>query len=122
MLPNKIFDQLMTAYGKPTPDAVRQNNVSFFSACDPKDPPELLFKHILDCQEVAIVTKVPYTMEQLLMNVVDLFTRSGIFARDMGNWERKPPNKQTYYNLRPSPCGGGDSAAAAILWWRWWQR
>jgi hypothetical protein len=48
-----------------------------------------------------IVAKVPYTTEQLLMNVVDLFTRAGIYARDMDDWERKPPIEQTYYNLRP---------------------
>jgi hypothetical protein len=53
----------MLTYGKPTPDAVHQNNVTFFSAYNPKDPPELLFKHITDCQEVAIVAKVPYTMD-----------------------------------------------------------
>ena len=73
----------------------------FFSAYNPQDPPELLFKRIADCQEVAIVAKVPYTTEQLLMNVVDLFTRAGIYARDMDDWERKPPAEQTYYNLRP---------------------
>jgi hypothetical protein len=59
MLPNKIFDQLMTTYGKPTPDAVRQNNLIFFSTYNPKDPPELLFKRLADCQEVAIVAMVP---------------------------------------------------------------
>jgi hypothetical protein len=96
MLLNKIFNQLMLTYGKPTPNAVRQNNVTFFSAYNPKDPPKLLFKHTTDCQVVAIVAKVPYTTEQLLMNIVNLFTRAGIYARDMDDWERKQPNKQTY--------------------------
>jgi hypothetical protein len=50
MLPNKIFDQLILTYGKPTPDAVHQNNAMFFSAYNPQDPPELLFKRIADCQ------------------------------------------------------------------------
>ena len=63
MLPNKIFDQLMLTYGKPTPDAVRKNNAMLFSAYNPQDPPKLLFKCIADCQEVVIVAKVPYTME-----------------------------------------------------------
>jgi hypothetical protein len=58
MLPNEIFDQLMLTYGKPTPDAVHQNNVMFFSAYNPQDPPELLFKRITDCREVGIVAKV----------------------------------------------------------------
>ncbi len=35
------------------------------------------------------------------MNVVDLFTRSGAYARDMDDWERKPTTDQTYFNLRP---------------------
>jgi hypothetical protein len=34
----------MTTYGKPTPDAVRQNNLTFFLAYNSMDPPELLFK------------------------------------------------------------------------------
>jgi hypothetical protein len=101
MLPNEIFDQLMLTYSKPTPDAVRQNKVMFFSAYNPQDLPELLFKCIADCQEVAIMAKVPYTTEQLLMNAVDLFTRAGIYAHDMDDWEHKPPNEQTCYNLHP---------------------
>ncbi len=101
MLPNKIFNQLMLTYSKPTPDAVRQNNVMFFSAYNPQDPPKLLFKRIADCQKVVIVAKVPYTTEQLLMNAVDLFTRVGIYTRDMDDWEHKPPNEQTDYNLCP---------------------
>ena len=61
MLLNEIFDQLMTTYVKPTPNAVHQNNITFFSAYNPKDPPKLLFKRVADCQEVVIVAKVPYT-------------------------------------------------------------
>ena len=101
MLPNDMFDQLMLVYGKPTPDAVCQNNLTFYSAYNPKDPPEVLFKHLSDCQEVAIVAKVPFTVDQLLMNAVDLFTRTGLYARDMVDWERKPRAEQTYFNLRP---------------------
>ena len=65
-------------YSKASPDAMRQNNLSFISTYNPQEPPELLFKHCADCQEIAIIAKVPYTMEQLLMNFVDFFTRSGI--------------------------------------------
>jgi hypothetical protein len=54
----------MTTYGKPTPDAVRQSNLMFFSAYNPKDPPKLLFKRVADCQEVTIMAKVPYTSKQ----------------------------------------------------------
>jgi hypothetical protein len=101
MLPDEIFDQLMTTYGKPTPNAVRQNNLTFLSAYNPTDPPKLLFKQVADCQEIAIVAKIPYTTEQLLMNVVNLFMRSGAYTYDMGDWERKPTANQTYFNLHP---------------------
>ena len=101
MLPNDMFEQLMLTYGKPTPDAVRQNNMTFYSAYNPKDPPEVLFKRFADCQEIAIVAKVPFTTEQLLMNAVDLLTRCGMYTRDMDDWERKPIADQTYFLLRP---------------------
>jgi hypothetical protein len=56
---------------------------------------------VADCQEIAIVANVPYTTEQLLMNVIDLFMRSGAYAGGMDNWEQKPATDQTYFNLRP---------------------
>jgi hypothetical protein len=59
IMPNKIFEQLMSTYGKPTPIAMHQNNLMFISTYNPKDPPELLFKHCADCQEVAIIAKSP---------------------------------------------------------------
>ncbi len=55
MLPNKIFEQLMTMYGKHTPKAMCQNNITFISAYNPKDPPKLLFKRCADCQEIGII-------------------------------------------------------------------
>ncbi len=91
----------MMTYDKPTPDAVHQNNLTFIATYNPKDPPKLLFKRVADCQEVAIMAKVMSTMKQLLMNIVYLFTRLGVYARDMDNWERKPLANQTYFNLRP---------------------
>ena len=35
------------------------------------------------------------------MNAVDLFTCTGLYARDMDDWEQKPLADQTYFNLRP---------------------
>jgi hypothetical protein len=78
----------------------QSNNLTLLSPYNPKDPPELLFKRYADCQEISIIAKVPYTPKQLLMNVIDLFTRAGIYTRNMDNWECKPNNKKTYVNLR----------------------
>jgi hypothetical protein len=101
MLPTEIFDQLQSIYGKPSPDAMRQNNLTFLAAYNPQEPPELLFKRCADCQEIAILAKVPYTSEQMMMNVIDLLTRSGMFVRDLEDWDRKPCTDQTWINLRP---------------------
>jgi len=69
---NDIFNQLMTTYGKPTPDAMRQNNLNFLAPYNPQEPPEILFKRCKDFEEITIIAKVPDTPEQLLMNAVDL--------------------------------------------------
>jgi hypothetical protein len=101
MLPNEIFEQLLSTYGKPTPDAMCQNNLTFITAYNPKDPPKLLFKRCADCQEITIVARVPDKAEQLLMIIVDLFMHAGIYAWDIDDWECKPDAKKTYVNLRP---------------------
>jgi hypothetical protein len=97
MLPTEIFNQLQTTYGKPMPDAIRQNNLLFLAPYNPQEPPELLFKRCTDCQEIAILAKVPYTSEQMMMNVIDLLTRSGMFVRDLEDWDRNPA--QTKHGL-----------------------
>jgi hypothetical protein len=55
MLLNDIFDQLMKMYGRLTPDAMRQNMMTFLAPYNPQDPPEILFKCCTNCQEVAII-------------------------------------------------------------------
>jgi hypothetical protein len=101
MLPNEIFEQLMSTYGEPTPNAMHQNNLAFIAAYNPKDPPKLLFRHCTGCQEITIIARIPYTAKQLLMNVVDLFMRAGIYARDINNWECRPDANKMYINLHP---------------------
>ena len=122
MLPNDMFDQLMQTYGKPTPDAVRQNNMTFYSAYNPKDPPKVLFKRFTNCLEVAIIAKVPYTIEQLPMNAVNLFTRTGFYTWDLDDWERKPiavhsskPRIKAALHPGPSLHPTADTALTIVL-------
>jgi len=95
-----IFQQMVSMYGKPTPDAMRQNNVNFLAAYNPQDPPEILFKRCTDIQEIATLAKNPYTTQQLLINVILLIARCGLYQRDLEDWERKPLVDQTWINLR----------------------
>ena len=44
MMLSDIFDQMMTTYGRHTPNAVCQNMMTFLAPYNPQDPPEILFK------------------------------------------------------------------------------
>jgi hypothetical protein len=48
----------MKIYGRPMPDAMGQNMMTFLAPYNPQDPPEILFKCCANCQEVAIIAKV----------------------------------------------------------------
>ena len=76
-----IFDQLASTYGKPTPDAMRQNNVNFLAAYNPQDPPEILFKQCTDAQEIAMLTK--NLTQQLLINAIDLLVCCGLYQHNL---------------------------------------
>ncbi len=91
----------MKTYGRPTPDAMQQNMMTFLSPYNPQDPLKILFKHCADCQEVAIIANVKYTDKQLLMNVINLLTRCGLYQRDLKDWDRKAKADKTWLNLRP---------------------
>jgi hypothetical protein len=78
-----------------------QNNLNLLAAYNSQEPPELLFKRCTDCQEIAIIAKVPYTNKQLLKNVIDLLTRCGMYTHDMEDWDRKPKADKTWIHLHP---------------------
>ena len=78
-----IFDQLASTYGKPTPDAMRQNNANFLAAYNPQDPPEILFKQCTNVQGIATLAKNPYTTQQLLIKAINLLARCGLHQRDL---------------------------------------
>jgi hypothetical protein len=77
-----IFDQIMTTYGRPMPAALLQNDTLFRSVYSPQDTPEVLFRHIKDCQEVQILRDNPYTPQQLLNNAVHLLLQCSLYTRN----------------------------------------
>ncbi len=83
------------------PDVMRQNILTFLAPYNPQEPPKLLFKQCSDCQETAIMAKVPYTSKQMMMNLINLLMRSGMFVRDLEDWDRKSSADQMWINLRP---------------------
>ena len=69
----KIFDQLTSIYGRPTPVALLKNDMLFRSVYSPQDAPEVLFRQSEDCQEVQILGNDPYTPQQLLNNAMPCY-------------------------------------------------
>jgi hypothetical protein len=98
---NNIFNQMMNTYGCPTPNAMRQNMMTFLSPYNLQDLPEILFKHCANCQEVAIIANVKYTNKQLLMNIINLLTRCGLYQRNLEDWDRRSNTDKTWINLCP---------------------
>jgi hypothetical protein len=47
------------------------------------------------------MAKNPYTGKQMMMNIIDLLTRSGMFVQDLKDWDRKLSADQTWINLHP---------------------
>jgi hypothetical protein len=70
MEPREMFDQITATYGRPTPAALLQNDMFFWSMYSPQDAPKVLIRRIEDCQEVQILGEDPYTAQQLLNNTV----------------------------------------------------
>ena len=84
-----IFEQIVSTYGRPSPSVIFKNDAAFRALYDPNSPPEILFKRIEDCQEVAILGNVAYTDAQIMANAIHLLQVSGAYTQDMVEWERK---------------------------------
>ncbi len=95
-----MFDQITATYGQPTPTALLQNDTLFQSMYSPQDAPEVLFQHIKDCQEVQILDEDPYTAQQLLNNTVRLLLQTGLYTRDVEDWDRKITSDKIWTTLK----------------------
>jgi hypothetical protein len=63
-----ILDQLSQTYGQPTPAALEINDVTFCGPYSAAKAPEVLFRRIENCAEIAILVNNPYTDQQLINN------------------------------------------------------
>jgi hypothetical protein len=95
-----ILDQLSSIYGQPTPAAMEINDTAFRGVYSPADAPEVLFRRIEDCAEIAILGRNPYTDRQLLQNAIRLLLTTGLYVRAFEEWDRLLPAAQTWVTLR----------------------
>ena len=86
-----ILSQLETTFGKPTAAITFNNNTLFTSSFSPVDTPETLFRRIEECQEIAVLGSVLYSVQQIIGNTMILFLQSGIFPhREFETWDAVP--------------------------------
>jgi hypothetical protein len=95
-----ILDQLSSIYGQPTPAAMEINDTAFRGVYSAADAPEVLFRRIEDCAEIAILGRNPYTDRQLLQNAIRLLLTTGLYVRTFEEWDRLLPAAQTWVTLR----------------------
>ena len=76
-----ILDQLSSVYGKPTAAALDANDTIFRSPYSADDAPEVLFRRIEECAEIAMLGDNPYTDRQLVVTAVHLLLTTGLYIR-----------------------------------------
>ncbi len=95
-----ILDQLSELYGHPTPAILKQNNRIFRSPNLAANPPEVLFRKIQDCAEIALLGCDPYTDCQLINNMIRLLLTTGLYLCPFEDWDHLLPQAQTWLALR----------------------
>ena len=77
--PQTIYDGLKARYGRPTPAEKTANKVLWSTGWYPRDPIEELFERLEECYVIALVTKPPYTKEQMIDKAVVAIQATGLF-------------------------------------------
>jgi hypothetical protein len=87
----EILTQLKTSYSKPTPTALHNNNLLFWSPMNTTDAPEMLFYRIKQCQEIAMLAGDPYTQMQIMNTVVRILMQVQVLpSKEFDTWEQTP--------------------------------
>jgi len=95
-----ILDQLSSVYGKPTSAALEANDTLFRSPYSAADAPEVLFRRIEDCAEIATLGDNPYTDKQLIHMAVRHLLTTGLYIRAFEDWDLLNPDDCTWVELR----------------------
>ena len=94
-----MLDQLSSTYGLPTPAVLEMNDNEFRRPYSPADAPEVLFRRIENCAEIAIIRGNPYTDRQIDMNTIRLLLTMGIYTRMFEEWDSLAVVDQTWLAL-----------------------
>jgi hypothetical protein len=81
-----ILDQLSATYWQPTPAVLEANDHIFCSPTLAANAPEVLFRHIEDCAEKALLGQNSYMDKQLITNTIRLLLTTGLYTRAFEDW------------------------------------
>ena len=95
-----MIDHLFSTCGQISNDAIEDNDKKFKKPFDIDEPIENLWTRIKQCVQFAAQGQTPYTAEQILRNAKRLFEQKGVFEIDLRDFERLPPNQQTYATFK----------------------
>jgi hypothetical protein len=94
-----ILDQSTATYRQPTPAALEENDHIFRSSTSAADPPEVLFRRIEECTEMALLGKNPYNNKQLIMNTIHLLLSTGLYTHAFEDWDQLNEGTKTWIEL-----------------------
>jgi len=94
-----ILDQLSSVYGKPTSATLKANDTIFRSPYSAADAPEVLFRRIEDCAEIATLGNNPYTDKQVILMAVRHLLTTGLCIRAFEDWDLLNPADRTWVEL-----------------------
>ncbi len=82
-----ILDQLSLIYGQPTPVILKTNDTVFCSPYLAAGAPEVLFRRIKECTEMALLGRNPYTDWQHVTNAIHLLLTTGLYTWPFEDWD-----------------------------------
>ncbi len=94
-----ILDQLSATYGQPTPAVLEANNHIFRSPTLAANAPKVLFCHIKECTQKALLGQNPYTDKQLITNTIRLLLTTGLYVRVFKDWDQLLEPNKTWIEL-----------------------
>ena len=95
-----ILNQLSSTYGQPTPAALEANDHIFRSPTSAANAPEVLFRHVEECAEKALLGQNSCTDKQLITNTTRLLLTTGLYVPAFKDWDQLDDTAKTWIELR----------------------
>lgn len=98
--PRTILAELRRRYGKATPAKKAANQTRFDQAWNPADPIKVLFDCLEECFLFAKVSKLEYTIAQMIDKGFMAIQNTGLYKTAVLKWNRFPEEYQTWPELK----------------------